>query len=519
MKIMSENQPTNEEFSYDVLAYPSFIFPQTHPGRLAAIAAFCGMNPASAEKCRVLELGCGTGTNLNWLAHNLPESEFIGIDLAQIHISEAEKNKAELELQNVSFFQKDVLKISTETFGKFDYVIAHGLFSWVPDLVREKILSLYGELLNPNGVGFISYNVYPGFHRRQIVRDIMRFYTQRIENPLEKVREGVDFIDFLSGYADDLTEQMFKHELQDFARRRAENIYHDDFAEINQPFYFTEFIAEAEKHNLQFLSECDYFPHQPNNVPDEAAKRFSEISRSTIEYEQYSDFVKCRQFRQTLLCRKEVNLDRENDPLKIKNFYISSLFKADSPNIDLAPDSIKQFINDKNTRIDVSHNLTKVALTLLNNRGWHLLKFEELIEQSCEFLESLGVFFNNLEAEVKTTAYTLFQLYSPYKIEFHTAKSNALDFVSEKPLADKFARWHSSRETFVVNFYGFKLDLPNGFLQLLLPMLDGSKTREELLAELTEIIRVDGEAENLDKLPERLDENLFFLARSGFLVG
>jgi methyltransferase-like protein/SAM-dependent methyltransferase len=516
---MSENQPTNERFSYDVLAYPSFIFPQTHPDRLSAIAKILGMNPAPAEKCRVLELGCGTGTNLNWLAHNLPESEFIGIDLAQIHISEAEKNKAELELQNVSFFSKDVLEISQETFGKFDYIIAHGLFSWVPDFVREKTLQLYDELLNPNGVGFISYNVYPGFHRRQIVRDIMRFYTQKIENPLEKVREGVDFIEFLSSHADGLTEQMFKHELEDFARRRAENIYHDDFAEINQPFYFTEFIAEAEKHNLQFLSECDYFPHQPNNLPDEAAKRFSEISRNTIEYEQYSDFVKCRQFRQTLLCKKDINLDRESDPLKIKNFYISSLFKADSPNIDLAPNSVKQFINDKNTRIDVSHNLTKVVLALLSNSGWHLLKFEDLIKQSREFLEFLGVIFKDLENEVKITAYTLFQLYSPYKIEFHTAKSNALNFVSEKPLADKFARWHSTRENFAVNFYGFKLDTQNNFLSLLLPMLDGTRTREDLLAELTEIIRADGEEAILAELPEKLDENLFELAKTGFLVG
>ncbi|MEK7724458.1 MAG: class I SAM-dependent methyltransferase, partial [Acidobacteriota bacterium] len=506
-----------------VLAYPNFIFPQTHPDRLSTAAKFCGMNPASPDKCRVLELGCGTGTNLNWLASNLPESEFIGIDLAENHIIEAEKTKTNLELRNISFLRTDILNLSEKDFGKFDYIIAHGLFSWVPDFVREKVLSLYDELLNPNGVGFISYNVYPGSYQRQIVRDIMHFHTQGIEDPLEKIEEGIGLIDFLSGQTTTLFKNILKHELEGLAGRQIGNIYHDEFSEVNQPFYFTEFIAEAEKHNLQFVSESEYFPHQPNNVSDEAASVFKELSRNTIQYEQYSDFVKCRRFRQTILCKKDVVLDRQLDPLKINEFYISSFLKSPSPQVDLNPDSFKQFINENNAKIDISHNLTKVVLVVLMSLGWHLNRFDELLVKANEILQAQGIIYDDLEKEVKITAFTLLQLYSPYGIGFHSTKSNAVDFISEKPFVSKFIRQQAIESDFIINFYGFKLNVQDYFLSSLLILLDGTRTRENLLDELTQIFASEEELADKDaflaQIPEMLDRNLFILAKTGFLIG
>jgi hypothetical protein len=68
--------------AYDRVLYPAGVFPQTHPNRLATVAFLRGMEPAPISRCRVLELACGAATNLISIAYQLPESEFVGLDLA-----------------------------------------------------------------------------------------------------------------------------------------------------------------------------------------------------------------------------------------------------------------------------------------------------------------------------------------------------------------------------------------------------------------------------------------------------
>lgn len=522
---MKKTQNTNEEFSYDVVSYPGIILPNAHPDRLAAIAQLYRMNPASAEKCRVLELGCGDGANLNWLAYNLPKSEFVGIDLAQNHIVEAKKNAEDLQLQNVTFLQEDVLKITEAVLGKFDYIIAHGLFSWVPDIVRQKILSLYNELLNPNGVGFISYNAYPGCYRRQIVNDLMRYYTQKFENPQEKVEQGIAFIEFLTeNVKSPVYHEILKYEFDSFGRRPAQNIYHDDLAEINQPFYFTEFISEAEKHNLKFLSESDYLFSHRTFLSQELTHTIENISQTVIEQEQYADFFESRRFRQTLVCKKDVETKETINLSDLNELYVSSSLKPKSPTIDLSADSLKEFVSKKGEAVKIGHVLTKIVLMQLVNAGSHPIKFTDLINSSNEILKSQGVSYedDDLDKEIEITATILLQLYSPNAIGFHTMKSKALDYISEKPLVSKFTRWQSAKTDLVANFYGVGLNIHDDFICTLLDLLDGTRTRGDLLSELTAFVHSSKEITDketfLENMAENLDRNLFVLAKMGFFV-
>src|SRR5215203_2185573 len=137
----------DNKFAYDQVPYSSFTFPQTRPDRLATLGAFHGLDPASPEKCRVLELGCGDGTNLISFAYILPNSDFVGIDLSALHMDQANAPAEELNLSNLTLLQDDVMDFTRERFGEFDYIIAHGLFSWVPEPVRAKILEIVSESL------------------------------------------------------------------------------------------------------------------------------------------------------------------------------------------------------------------------------------------------------------------------------------------------------------------------------------------------------------------------------------
>ncbi len=509
-----QNPNETEEFSYDTVPYPSLTFPQTHPDHLATIAKLRGMNPASSEKCRVLELGCSDGTNLNWLADSLPESEFVGVDLAETHIIDAKKNATDLDLHNVTFFQQDVMEMTAETFGKFDYIIAHGLFSWVPDFVREKTLSLYRNLLTPNGVGYISYNVFPGFYVRQMVRDMMRYHTRNIENPIEKVQRGVPLVGFLAKHTGKfpIFHETLKAEFTELAGRSLTNVYHDDLSDTNQPFYFTEFIAQAEKHDLKFLSETEYFSTQTRGIPDEALKLFMNVSQNVVEYEQYLDFFDCRRFRQTLICHKDASLDNSMNLAKIKDCYVSSVLQSTAETPNLQPEQPEQFVGRESANASIDHQLTKAVLVYMESIGSHPIGFDELIEKAIELLQTHGFDCHGIEKEIEFTAFSLFQIYTLDSVRFHLNKPKVIDSVSEKPLASKFARWQLTKGRRVTNFIGSNLNFADDLACSLLALLDGTRTREDLLGELANF-----DENNVD-LPELLDQHLSQFATDGLLI-
>src|SRR6476661_8295153 len=121
---------------YDELPYPGSAFAQTHPDRLATLATLFGMTPAPVERCRVLELGCGDGGNLIPMAFGLPESRFTGVDLATTAIARGQQLIDQVGLANIRIQNADLMDLDSG-FGEYDYIIAHGLYSWVPPQVRE----------------------------------------------------------------------------------------------------------------------------------------------------------------------------------------------------------------------------------------------------------------------------------------------------------------------------------------------------------------------------------------------
>src|SRR4029079_13501853 len=168
--------------SYDEVPYRSHPFAQTHPARLAPTAFLFGMKPAHTDHCRVLEIGCASGENLLPMANQFPDSEFVGIDLSAVQIAAAQSTVEALELNNVRLLHAD-LRSLPDDLGMFDYVIAHGVYSWVSDETQHALLKLCGQRLRPHGVAYVSYNTYPGWHMRGMIRDMMNYRVHSIESP------------------------------------------------------------------------------------------------------------------------------------------------------------------------------------------------------------------------------------------------------------------------------------------------------------------------------------------------
>src|SRR6266478_9537585 len=183
--------------SYDELAYQTFPFAQTHPDRLATLGWLFGLTPAPIERCRVLEIGCSSGGNLIPVAATLPQSEFVGVDFSAGEIDDGKADVAALHLGNVRLLQMDINDFG-ETFGTFDYIVAHGVYSWVSNDVQDKLLAICARQLSPGGIAYVSYNTLPGWRMRGAVREAMRYHTRQFSDAKTRVAQARAMLDFLA---------------------------------------------------------------------------------------------------------------------------------------------------------------------------------------------------------------------------------------------------------------------------------------------------------------------------------
>ena len=187
--------------SYEDVPYASLSYPQTHPDRLRMLAMLMGMEPAPLDGCRVLELGCAVGGNIIPMAYELPKSSFLGIDFSPGQIKTAQSVADGLGLKNIKLMQVDILSLTAD-IGKFDYIIAHGVYSWTPAEVREKVMSISRNNLAANGIAYLSFNAYPGWHMQGAMRNMMRYHTRKIEDNKKRLDEAQQLIGFLAKSVD-----------------------------------------------------------------------------------------------------------------------------------------------------------------------------------------------------------------------------------------------------------------------------------------------------------------------------
>ena len=172
--------------TYDEIPYGSHPYPDSRPDHLRTLGRLFGMNPPEVKTARVLELGCAEGGNIIPHATKYPKAKFVGVDLSKVQIDAGNGHIKELRLKNIELKCMSIVDVDKD-FGEFDYIISHGLISWVPDFVRDKIFEISSRNLSPQGIAYISYNTLPGWNMVRSIRDMMLFHTKSFTDPGEKV--------------------------------------------------------------------------------------------------------------------------------------------------------------------------------------------------------------------------------------------------------------------------------------------------------------------------------------------
>jgi len=298
--------------TYDQVLYPSKAFQDTHPDRLASIATLHGLNPPTGA-CRVLDVGCGDGSNVIPLALALPGSHFVGIDLAARPIEIGQATIARLGLTNIELHALDILAFPAH-LGPFDYILAHGFCSWVPPFVLDAFFSLCQQHLTPNGVVYASYNAYPEGHLREATRGILR-------------RAGGGTVAHGKAYlatirqrtTHPLWQSILDAEIERLDARDENVTFHDELGDSYHCFYFTDFLERAAPFGLQFLGESKL-----RSLLSPAFTREELAQPNEVAYQQALDFATFRGFRRTLLCRAELPIDRDNFTQHLSKLSLAS---------------------------------------------------------------------------------------------------------------------------------------------------------------------------------------------------
>lgn len=472
--------------SYDEVPYFSRPFSQTHPGRLAVIARLSGLETAPIEGARVLELGCAGGGNLIPLAVALPDARFVGVDLSAVQVAEGRELIAALGLSNIELRQADVLELD-ESLGTFDYAVVHGVYSWVPRPVQDKILAVLRAHLAPSGVGYVSYNTFPGWRMRSMIRDMMLYHSGAFEQPEVRVRQARALLDYLAGQVP--TEgnpygMFLQGELEILRHCGDSYLFHEHLEECNEPLYFHQFVARAEAAGLRFMGEAGFGAGVSALFPGRIREGLTRGSEEFVRLEQYRDFVHNRVFRASLLCQREVSLEHVPSVADLAGLWVDCPgVPLDAAAPPLGSPEPARFRVAHEGELEVRRPITKAALLELHAAWPGSVQVEALQAAAADRLAAAGVEVDRAAAAAELGA-DLLELFAEGRLELHPRARPLVNQVSERPRASRLARAQAALERREATTLRHETVLLERLDRALLPLLDGEHASPALVEAL-----------------------------------
>jgi methyltransferase-like protein len=432
---------------YDLVPYESYPFPKSHIRHLQLIGRLFGLAPAALDGCRVLELGGASGGNLIPMAIDHPGSRFLGIDLSARQIETGQHQIAELGLKNIELRTGSITDVD-ESFGSFDYVIAHGVLSWVPPQVQERLLAVCHERLAPQGIALVSYNTLPGWSVWQNLRETILHHCRGVDDQLELARRARQVLDSLrqAGRAESGPYwEILRGEIDKMMELSDWFLLHDHLEADNTAFYLHQFVERAEAAGLKYLGEADFAAMNLEALPTGMAQLG--LATDMICQLQYLDLLQNRRFRMSLLCPEALQPDRSLAPARLWDFYWSTALRPQVPvnNLEAAGRPLAFVGPQGDVRLRTSDPLSGAVFDTLCRQSRALTPDELVAETMRRFAITDAA---GLRAALARHA---LDLVMSNAIGLHVAPETWVASPSERPLASRLARYQARRSSWVTN--------------------------------------------------------------------
>ncbi|MFO7603066.1 MAG: class I SAM-dependent methyltransferase [Gammaproteobacteria bacterium] len=512
---------------YDSIPYESVPFSETHPRRLAMLGRLFGLATAPPEACRYLELGCASGGNLIPLAWHFPDSEFVGIDLSIEQVRVGQETIARLGLKNIRLEQGDLCVFEDRPAG-FDYIVAHGVYSWVPEPVRAALLRQTQRLLAPNGIAYISYNTQPGWNVRDMLRGMAIYHVRDLTEPPARLQSMLELFDFLRSYYQNskqpLQQQLYL-ELKGIEKSHPSYLYHDFLEADNKSVLFSEFTRELAAHQLKYLCESELHTMFASTLPPAGAK-FVEQYDDMLVQEQYMDHLRQRTFRMSLIVHADSTPDYDIDLTLLKGFAMHSQLSPPD-RLRLESNTAVKFTRPDGGPVEVCQPLTKLTLQYLFDEAPAALCVSALQERAAAQLRAASSATHAVEEDEYLNE--LFNLFANSCIEFVLSPQSFKQAYSDRPTMTALATAEAQVGNVLSGVWHEPIHL-DGFAHLLIEQLSGRNNVAAIAANIVARLRADvqlAQSLNIDtSVPEaRLQASittnvkrlLFIFARQGVL--
>lgn len=470
------------EESYDEFPYETYVYPQTHPERLYTTAKLFGLNPPDIEKARILEIGGAGGGNVIPISILYPKTKTVSFDLSGEQITQANKFKEAMKLKNIDFIQRDITKLEKD-LGEFDYIICHGVFSWVPDFVRDEILEVCRRHLSKNGLAVISYNVLPGWSAIKSLREMMLYHASNFKSPKQKIQEARNLLGFIydnTPPSNEAYRQIIDRERKFLNTTNDSYIFHEHLESENHQYYLHQFVDMAVKHDLTYVGDTELAAMYLGNFSEAARTTLGAIG-DIVRQEQYIDFLTNRRFRHSIITHKEntSKLNRNLQSSQIFNFYVQARFRVDpEPQenggvkyVSLANAEAHFNSTDPDTNIVFKALAEKARPVNIEKLAAELKKTQKMDPEATK-----SVFTKNGFS-------LLFQNF----LSLHAGEVEFTIEISKKPRAFEWARYQAAdKDAKTVSSIKREIVVTSPLIKTLLPYLDGKHTHAQLVDKLAE---------------------------------
>jgi methyltransferase-like protein/trans-aconitate methyltransferase len=467
---------TDNQISY--LSYSNYY---SNPFYLRSLSKLCGIEAAPLESAKILELGCASGGNILPYAMKFPQAQIIGVDFSAVHIRSANDFKEQAGLSNIEFVHGDIVDVDF-SFGQFDYIIVHDVYSWVSEITRTKILNICKENLSSNGLVYINYNTLPGWNSLATIREMALYHANNFESTSEKIAQIRLLLDFVKEAVQESNSAYSRLIIETVEMLKGKpdfSIAHDFLESNGQAFYFSRFIQDAGGNGLQYLVDAEVSKMYINNYSKVISDRLGEID-NVVRMEQYLDFIVNRAYRQTILCHDSLPINRNLELNAIVDFYFKMDLVADLDkgiSYDNPDEEIKFYIN--NSREDVISTKNPILKTILEtlSEQTQYLSFDDLIIRAKEKLVQWDT--QEIESQAKISLMDLF-LKGKIEIRSDLIVTNSNEIDSPKAWEYAVQQCIYLKQNIVTNIFFETVQLTL-FEFYLIRYLDGENTREDIL--------------------------------------
>ena len=371
---------------------------RSHPVFLSTIGALLGLDIKPINICKVLELNCGDGGNIIPFSLYYPQMEYVGVDTDEAAVLKAKKLVKDLKLTNIKILKKELDELKNLE-GQFDFIILNRCYSWINPDLRRIIWGFCQSHLSKNGIIFLNFNSLPGWAELLSLRRLIQFRIKGIDD-LETAKSEIQ--KFLPAFSKMVTppenigkfSEFFKDEVNHILSLidsdREQIFFEDFFKDENHPVYFSQLIQEAADFDFKFLSNCDLSNADRSDLPANVLQLLQNKSKDLPEFEQYIDFFVNQTFREILLCRNSLEINRTPDQHRLEKFFVKAKFEIDQDFENQESNNELLLLSESGMSVKVSGSLLgEVAAFLLENAASYI-RIDQLFSEIGELAGNDG---------------------------------------------------------------------------------------------------------------------------------